>query len=283
MPADHYAGEPVAPPFPNASLEAQAPDTAKLSDEARLIAQLEEAVAARDDLIRLIGHELRNPLSPVYLQACHLTAEIRRRGEDAVFEASWLSPRVERLQRGLERLLQRLNRVMDVAAIQSPGGIALDPDTVDLAAVAAEVIAAAERETTAAGIQLRLHAPSPVVGRWDRVRVNQVLASLVGNAIQHGGAPIDVTVDARGDAAHVVVRDHGPGIAAAQATHLFDRLDRVIPRPPRGGMGLGLWMVRQLCTAMGGTISLGHPSGPGASLEVALPRGTTAANVSNGE
>lgn len=259
-------------------------ETAEISDERSRIAELEEALAARDDLIRLIGHELRNPLSPVYLQACHLIAEMRRRGEDGVFEAAWLAPRLERMQRGLERLLQRLNRIMDVAALQSPGGIALDPRPVDLAEIAAEVVASAERETVAAGIALRLHAPAPVVGRWDRGRVLQVLGSLVANAIQHGGgAPIDVTVGERGDVAHVVVRDHGPGIAPELAPRLFDRLDRVTPRPPGGGMGLGLWMVRQLCAAMGGTITLGDPSGPGASLEVALPRGTTAANVSNGQ
>jgi signal transduction histidine kinase len=274
----------VSPPSSKPATGAEARETAGLSDEASRIAELEEALAARDDLIRLIGHELRNPLSPVYLQACHLTAEVRRRGEDGVFEGRWLSPRLERLQRGLERLLQRLNRVMDVAAIQSPGGISLDPEMVDLAAVAADVLAAADREASATGIQLRLHAPGPVVGRWDRGRVTQVIGSLVTNAIQHGGgAPVDVTVEARGEVAHVVVRDHGPGITPAQAARLFDRLDRLTPRPVRGGMGLGLWMVRQLCTAMGGTIALGVASGPGASLEVALPRGTNAANDSNGE
>ena len=241
-------------------------------------------MAARDDLIRLIGHELRNPLSPVYLQACHLTSELRRRGGDAPIEVGWLAPRVERMQRGLERLLQRLNRVMDVAALQSPGGLALDPETVDLVSIATDVVAAAAREAGASGLELRLHAPVPVVGSWDRGRVTQLIGSLVTNAIQHGGgAPVDVTVEERGDLARVVVRDHGPGIDPAETAHLFDRLDRQGPRPARGGMGLGLWMVRQLCTAMGGTISLGDPSGPGASLEVVLPRGTNAANVSNGE
>lgn len=274
----------MAPPSPKRARGAEATETAEIPDEANQIAELEEALAARDDLIRLIGHELRNPLSPVYLQACHLTAEIRRRGDGATFEASWLAPRVDRLQRGLERLLQRLNRVMDVAAIQSPGGIVLDPEPVDLAAVAADVIAATERETGAARIELRLDAAGPVVGQWDRGRVTQVIGNLVANAIQHGGgAPIDVTVGERGDVAHLVVRDHGPGISTAQAAHLFDRLERRTPRPAKGGLGLGLWMVRQLCIAMGGTITLGDAPGPGASFEVALPRGTNAANVSNGD
>jgi len=270
---------PPSHPAPAGQEDPEITDISDLPDLPDQLAQLHEAIAARDDLIRLIGHELRNPLSPVYLQACHLMSEVQKRGEDGALEARWLSPRLDRLMRGLERLLDRLNRLMDVAALQSHGEIALVEDDVDLVAVVADAVHASAGEAAAAGAEIRLGLPDQVIGRWDRIRLEQITGSLLSNAIRYGGgAPIDIGIAASQDTAVLTVRDHGPGIAPELHGRIFDRFDQVSPRPKHGGFGLGLWMVRRLCGAMNGSVALDGSTGQGAAFVVTLPRGTTAAN-----
>ncbi|HYU16432.1 MAG TPA: HAMP domain-containing sensor histidine kinase [Candidatus Acidoferrum sp.] len=243
------------------------------------IHQLEDAVAARDDLIGLIGHELRNPLSPVFLQAYHLLAEVKKNEQGSV-TTEWLTPRLELFLRGLERLLDRLNRLMDVAALQSRTGIALVEEDVDLARVVGDVVASVAREAAAAASPLTLYAPVPVMGRWDRLRLEQIAGNLLSNAIRYGaGGAIDVQVKGTGLTAVLTVRDHGPGIAADLQARIFDRFERAGPRPQRGGLGLGLWIARRLCEAMRGTITLESEPGRGAAFVVTLPRGQTEPDV----
>ena len=246
-----------------------------LAQLAARVTELEEALGARDDLIRLVGHELRNPLSPVFLQAHHLMAEVRRMAGPGAVSTEWLIPRLELFLRGLDRLLDRLNRLMDVAALQSAGGIVLVEEDVDLAAIASGVVSSLAGEAAAAGTAIDLGAPSPVVGHWDQVRLEQILLNLLSNAIRYGaGTPIQVEVRATSDdTAELRVRDRGPGITEEIRPHLFERLERTGARPHRGSLGLGLWIVQRLCEAMGGSVALESQPGAGAIFIVNLPRG----------
>jgi signal transduction histidine kinase len=264
----------LSPPSPPSALDREeARELPELAEALRRVHQLEGAVEARDDLIGLIGHELRNPLSPVFLQAYHLLAEVKR-SETGQFTAEWLTPRLELFLRGLERLLERLNRLMDVAALQSRGGIALLEENVDLSRVVGDVVASMARDAAAAASSLSLTAPVQVVGRWDRARVEQIAANLLSNAIRYGaGGPIEVDVVATELTAVLTVRDHGPGIAPEVQARIFDRFERVHPQRQRGGLGIGLWISRRLCEAMRGALSVDSEPGRGAVFTVTLPRG----------
>lgn len=242
----------------------------------RQIAALEEAVTARDDLIGLIGHELRNPLSPVFLQAYHLLTEVKRKAPGQSVDREWLTPRLELFLRGLERLLDRLNRLMDVAALQSQGGITLVEEDLDFTQIIADVVSAQSREAVAASSPLKFTAPGPLPGHFDRVRVEQIAGNLIGNAIRYGGGtPIEIDLQATPARVLLSVRDHGPGVPVELQTRIFNRFEQVSPRPQKGGLGLGLWVVRRLCELMGGSISLDSQPGQGAAFTVMLPRGAT--------
>jgi signal transduction histidine kinase len=186
----------------------------------------------------------------------------------------WLIPRLELFVRGLDRLLERLNRFMDVAALESPAGIPLNTEDVDLARVTEDVVASMAREAHAASCLLDVSAPGPVGGRWDRMRVEQIIANLISNAIRFGaGKPIEVMVQTRApDSASVTVRDHGPGIADELRPRIFDRFERGSDQRDRGGLGLGLWIVRRLSENMGGGVAVDSEPGGGATFTVTLPR-----------
>jgi signal transduction histidine kinase len=129
-----------------------------------------------------------------------------------------------------------------------------------------------QQEAAAARIELRVDAPE-LTGTWDRARVAQIVRALVANAIRHsGGAAVNVRVrplDA--GSVEIVVHDSGAGIPEPARAHLFDCFDRASPHRA-GGLGVGLWVVKSLCTAMAGTVEL-DGSARGARFCVTLPRG----------
>jgi signal transduction histidine kinase len=116
-------------------------------------------------------------------------------------------------------------------------------------------------------------APGPLLGRWDRVRLEQVVANLVSNAIRYGGAgPVEVTLRAGPGEVTLAVRDHGRGIAAEDRARIFDRYERGRNAQGAGGLGLGLYVVRRIVEAHGGRIAVESQPGDGATFTVTLPR-----------
>jgi len=109
-------------------------------------------------------------------------------------------------------------------------------------------------------------------GAWDRFRVEQIVRNLLSNAIRFGaGRPIDVTITGDADSAVVEVRDRGIGISADHLPKIFERFERGLEQRS-GGFGIGLWVVRNVCVAMGGTVSVASEPGEGSRFTVVLPR-----------
>ena len=120
--------------------------------------------------------------------------------------------------------------------------------------------------------QLTLDVRQPVVGRWDRLGLEQVVANLLSNAIKYGnGQPIRISLESDGRSARVSVTDHGIGIAPEQQQRLFARFERGVSSRQYGGFGLGLWITRQVAEAMHGEISVDSRPGQGATFSIVLP------------
>ena len=244
------------------------------------IQELESELRARDEFIIAAAHELRNPISPLMLHV-HRLESASRKATDGTVQAEWLSGQLEVLGRRLTRFLSALNRILDVSSINS-GRIQLIEEPVDLAEVVADVVAGFERELAAARSTLTLEISGPVHGTWDRMRLEQIVSNLVSNAIRYGdGQPIAVSLrelpacalgpaGALVPAAELVVADQGIGIPASDQARIFQRFERAHSKF-RGGFGVGLWMVQQLCEAMGGSVALKSASGGGSAFSVILP------------
>jgi signal transduction histidine kinase len=111
-----------------------------------------------------------------------------------------------------------------------------------------------------------------VIGRWDRLQVDLVVANLLSNAIKYGaGAAIEIAAWGTADAGFVRIRDHGPGIAPGDHDRVFEKFVRLATPSEVGGFGLGLWIVRNVVDAAGGSIRLDSAPGQGAAFTVSLP------------
>jgi two-component system, LuxR family, sensor kinase FixL len=237
---------------------------------ASLFRRAKEELRERDAFLSIVSHELRTPVA-----ALQLRLEMLHRAADRSSQGPLQQQYVESMGT-LERLARRISLLvsglLDVSRMRQ-GPLELNTEEVDLAEVARQTVDLLREEFTRAGSEVVLEPVAPVVGRWDRLRIEQVLTNLLVNAIKFGaGERIDVSV--RGDvrSARLTVRDHGIGIAPEDQARVFARFERASPTDNFGGLGLGLFICRQIIEAHGGTIDVESAPGFGSTFTVELPR-----------
>jgi PAS domain S-box-containing protein len=244
----------------------------KVEEERIRFAQAQEAVRIRDEFLSIAAHELRTPLTALQLQLESLLQNIERDGDDVPREK--VLTKISRAIKHTGRLGELVDALLDVSRIVS-GKIVLNREEIDLATVVREVVDDFRDQATTARCALTLTAASPVVGVWDRFRLEQVLVNLLSNALKYGaGHPVSIAVESRGEHAHVRVVDQGIGIDAKDVERVFGRFERGVSFRNYGGLGLGLYIARHLVEAHGGRIrATSHGSGgQGSTFEVELPR-----------
>jgi PAS domain S-box-containing protein len=238
-------------------------------DNARLFREATDAVKARDEFLAVAGHELRTPLTALLLQ---LSSLLRLASKNQEGEWPRVTERLDKTTRHGRRLQKLINELLDVSRVTS-GRLALEPETIDLTALVRDTVERLTEESVKAGCRIQLQAPGPVLGMWDRQRLDQVVTNLVSNAIKYGaGCPIELKIEQTEAAAVLTVRDHGIGIDAEHQARIFGRFERAVSDRNYGGLGLGLWIARQIVEAHGGTIRVESAPGRGALFAVGLPR-----------
>ncbi|MGC4123148.1 MAG: PAS domain-containing sensor histidine kinase [Myxococcales bacterium] len=231
--------------------------------------ELQDAIRVRDEFLSIASHELKTPLTTMSLQVDGMlragAAHPERRLPD------FMVPKVETMRRQCDRLAKLINDLLDVSRIRA-GRLELVLEEVNLGALAREVCDRFFHEANAAGSRIEVDAEAGVVGRWDRGRLDQVLTNLVSNAIKYGaGRPIRVEVAASRRSASVSVRDQGIGIAREHQERIFNRFERAVSSQNFRGMGLGLWIAREIVERLGGAIALDSEPGRGSCFTASLP------------
>lgn len=238
-------------------------------DNALLYEESREAVRARETFLSIAAHELRGPLTPLQLQLQLALRSLRtgRANPEALQEQI---AACERHVRRLGRLIQALLEVSRIAA----GRLELVTEDLDLAQVARDVVTRYAPEAEAAGSTVDLTALS-CPGRWDRLRLEQVIGNLLHNAIKYGrGRPIRLESGPAPNLpawALIRVQDQGEGIAAEHLPRIFERFERAGAARRVGGLGLGLHIVQQILEAMGGRIEVRSQIGLGSVFAALIP------------
>jgi PAS domain S-box-containing protein len=236
-------------------------------ENARLYSAAQEAIRIRDEFLSIASHELKTPLTPLQLQLDSLAATLR----NSALTSDKLNHRLETANRQTRRLTKLVENLLDVSRI-SAGRLSLDRERFDLSEITTEVAERFGADAAAAGCQIAVHTDHPVVGQWDRLRLEQVVSNLLSNAIKYGaGKPIEVHVRQEGGAARLVVADQGIGISPEDSARIFGRFERAVPLRHYGGMGLGLYIARQIVDAHGGSIVVSSAPGRGSTFTVVLP------------
>ena len=237
----------------------------RLDEERLLLAQAEESIRLRDEFLSIASHELKTPLTALQLQLQNLQKKL-----PAVDES--LSPRIARAVRSGQRLADLIEALLDVSRIAT-GRFQLHPECFDLGIAVRDVVDRWRDSAAKEGCALEVECDAELLGAWDRLRVEQVLTNLLSNAIKYGaGKPILVTAHLAGEEVLLTVTDSGPGVPEKDLKRIFDRFERASSMRNYGGLGLGLYVARQIADAHGGSVSAQNLPEGGARFVVRLPR-----------
>ncbi|HSN29339.1 MAG TPA: HAMP domain-containing sensor histidine kinase [Kofleriaceae bacterium] len=209
-------------------------------------AQRREEVRSR--FISILGHDLRDPLSTV-----KISTEVLARGGAVTGEQQQI---VARISRACDRMQRMIGEVLDFARGHLGGGIPANPTLNDMANICRDVV----EEISAAHPQrtITLEASGDLRGPFDLDRVAQALGNIIGNAVEHTRAAIEVAAYETKDRMHVVttVTSHGPAIPADVQRRIFDPFSRGDDAIGGHGLGLGMYIANQIALAHGATIDL---------------------------
>jgi PAS domain S-box-containing protein len=239
-----------------------------VTDEQRLLDQREQTVRFAEKFVGVLGHDLRNPLNAITMGATLLERRGAFDGADA--------RRVRQIGSSANRMARMVDQLLDMTRARLGGGISIQRSRTDLVAVVANAVE--ELATANPAVEIRLALPAKLLGMWDGDRLAQVISNLVGNAIEHGDPARAVTLTATLDQEKsgtlaLKVHNHGPAIPDSVLPFLFDPFRRGTrdPNSKTRGLGLGLYIAREIVLAHGGAVHVTSSITDGTQFTVTLP------------
>jgi PAS domain S-box-containing protein len=214
----------------------------------------------RNDLLALIGHELRQPLS----QILGLGATLEAHGDE--LDAARVAAIGDKIHQHAERMARLTDDLYEMSRLEYDAQL-VNRRHLDIESRVRDALA-----TVAGSERVEVQVPGELVVRADRRRVEQVVANLVENALRYGAPPVVVSASDDDDEIVVRVTDRGPGVAGDRQEALFSKLSLTgLPRRTPSTMGIGLALVRGLVEAMGGRVWYEPVNGDGSSFCFTLP------------
>jgi len=225
---------------------------------------LREAAAFQEQLVGIVGHDLRSPLMAILMTV----KKLLRSGELPERQAAG----VERVAASAARMSRLVEQLLDLTRTRLVGGIPVEPkDETNLSDLVSGVVD--ELRTAHGAAEIKMTIDREVRGSWDPDRIAQVVSNLVANAIAHGDGPVDVRVRNGSTSAILEVHNGGPPISPDRLPRIFEAFlrapgDRTTPAK---GLGLGLFIAERIVTAHGGRIAVHSLKEGGTTFTVNLP------------
>lgn len=228
------------------------------------------AVNVRDNFLSIASHELKTPLTTLKLQA-EMRLHSLEKEDYSRFEPEKLRQIFENEEYQINRLIRLVDDMLDISRIRT-GKFMLQPERSDLVKLVKDVFHRLEPQIKETQTSLKLDAPEILIGYWDGYRLEQVVINLLTNAIKYGNkSSVLVRIYQEASEAYVVVIDQGIGISVQDQERIFEQFERAIPQQEVSGLGLGLYIAKQIVDAHKGTIKVESELGRGSTFTVRLP------------
>lgn len=229
---------------------------------------LHEALFYRDEFLSIASHELKTPLTSLKLQSQMFKRQLEKNERDA-----FAPERIRRFMNEAENQVSRLTRLvddmLDISRIRT-GRLSISPEKVEISSVVKDVVE-----------KMKPHFTSLEVGEFDegevhcdRLRIDQVLTNILNNALKYGkGRPVKIDLRQKNDFMSISVTDQGMGIPDHFKDKIFSRFQRAVPASEVSGLGLGLYISKQIIEAHQGRISVDSELDKGSCFTVQIPKG----------
>jgi signal transduction histidine kinase len=246
-------------------LETALADERRRNEQLKLALEESENNARKmDELVSMVSHDLRSPLSSIQLNVQSLLHS-RKPVPD------WVRARLARA----EELIRHMTRLInDLLVIERQNHQPSTPATeeIDLHAFVRDAVSLLGEQIEAAKSAVNIHCDEAIYGRWERICLTQIVSNLVTNAIKYGGGkPFEISIGRHEGCARLAVSDHGIGLDEADHERIFERFAQLRPTDSQDGVGLGLWIVAEAAHRLNGRIRIRSSVGQGATFIVDLP------------
>ncbi len=244
---------------------------ARIAELTQENACLREAVKARDAFLAIAAHELRNPMTPMMGRVSMLKHAL----DNQELSSGQTIRALDKIEALMAAFLKRATTLLDVSRINSDH-LFIHCVALDLCGELSAIIATMQPTADYAGSELVVDMPfTRLMVNAERMALEQIFENLISNAIKYGnGKPVTVRVGVSPSAEEAVVSvsDQGEGISADSQSRIFERFERAVrPGKDISGFGVGLWVTKQLCDAMGGSIEVRSVPGEGSTFDIMLP------------
>lgn len=236
--------------------------------------ELEYALKMRDDFMSLVGHELRTPLNTLHIETQLRQLQLKK-GDMSAFTADKLEAMIARDDRQIQSMIRLISDLNDVSRIQN-GKLSIRTAETNLSELIQQIVKNLSWQADNAGVTFTLNIQNDVTGMWDELRIEQIIINLLTNALRYGNnKPVEITLQSTLTDVTFSVRDHGNGIPISAQKRIFEKFERAETKRVNDGLGMGLYIARQLAEAHHGTLNVKSAVGEGATFTLTLPRQTS--------
>lgn len=241
-----------------------------LNGMVRSLRQQKTAVNIRDEFLSLASHELKTPLTTLKLQI-QMRKRNMEKGDFTVFEPEKMKRHLDNEDAQLNRLVRLVEDMLDISRIRV-GKFSLRIEDVDMVQLVKDAIQRLEMQIKESKCEILLDAPETLSGQWDSYRLEQVFVNLLTNAMKYGRqGKIVFKVVSDNEHVEISVSDQGIGISEEDQERIFQQFERAVSSSEASGLGLGLYIVKQIITAHQGEIRVKSEPGKGSVFTVRLP------------
>jgi signal transduction histidine kinase len=232
--------------------------------------QVSAALKAREEFMSIASHELKTPITSMQLQLQMLLRSITSNPTNPV-PAERVSKALNTSVKQLKKLVQIIDELLDVSRIQA-GKFFVDLEKVNLSELVTSTAANFEEQLALAQCKLTLAVQPDLTVTCDAFRTEQVLTNLITNVMKYApNNPVTISLNSKGSSVELVVQDSGAGIPTEKLSIIFDRYERIDNEKAVSGLGLGLYIVREIMEAQGGTIHVESLPNQGSKFTATFP------------
>ena len=232
--------------------------------------QLTESLRVRDEFLSIASHELRTPLTSLNLQTQTIARQLRR-GDPRILQPETIMKLTDNASRQIKQLTHLIDDMLDVSRIGA-GKLSISFEDIDLTELTTQALYGLTDQLENAKVTVNFTYEEGVIVRGDFFRLEQTITNLITNAIKYGQRkPVRFHVGSRGAMARIEVQDQGIGIDPENQSRIFERFERAISASNVSGLGLGLYITRQIIEAHGGKIWVESCPGQGSLFVAEIP------------